>query len=784
VTGPDASHPVRPGRSLTVVADAPSTHPPATGGPIPADGGAPHAGPTASDAAAARAFATAEPLDAEALRAAPVRLPRPSRWERASGFSGKKALKAAAALGIDSVGGLLGHLPVESGRVGTIGGLREGERTTLLVQVQRIASRPVHRRGMRPLVEALVTDGSGVLRIAFFNQPWLAERYPPGTRLLISGTSKGPGRFSVAAHAPSSDPLPEPAPRLDDGTVPYGPEPGAEPDAENGEDETAYDGPAMARYPATDGLTSIEILARVRDLQDDLHEAVDPLPARLRARQRLPARVDALHAAHLGDHEAGRRRLAFDELLLGQLDYLRRRRLHGKGRPATALDGPTGLTDRWVAEALPFRLTGDQEQAVATNARALAGTEPLQRLLMGEVGSGKTVVALHAMLRAVECGHQAALMAPTETLAEQHFRTLQKLLGDVLVPVELLTGSTPASRRRTLLARLASGELPLLVGTHALIEDPVVFRSLAVAVVDEQHRFGVRQRSALDRKAPAGHAPHLLHMTATPIPRTMALLAYGDLDVVALRQLPAGRKPISTYVCASDRERARAYERIREEVGKGRQAFVVCPLVDDSEALDARSAVAEHERLSTGELKELRVELLHGQMRPAEKQAVMERFAAGAADVLVATTVIEVGIDVPNATVMLIENAERFGISQLHQLRGRVGRGGNASTCLLFGPKSTARLRALASHTDGFALSEVDLQLRGEGELLGTRQSGVARFATARLPDDADLLLRARDVAEELHRDDPDLEDPVHAPLRDALLDRLRAQDDLEAIPA
>jgi ATP-dependent DNA helicase RecG len=782
-----------------VVADAPQKHPPAgdppadvhpaaAGVPAAADAAAPgtDAAPPVADTSraggpAARAFATAEPLDAAALRAASVRTPRPSRWERASGFSGKKALKAAAALGIDTVGGLLQHLPVESGRVGTIGALREDERTTLLVQVQRIASRPVRRRGMRPLVEALVTDGSGVLRIAFFNQPWLAERYPPGTRLLISGTSKGPGRFSVAAHAPSSDPLPEPAPRLEDGVVPDAPE--ADEEGE-GEEETAYDGPAMARYPATDGLTSIEILARVRDLQDDLHEAVDPLPARLRARQRLPARVDALHAAHLGDHEAGRRRLAFDELLLGQLDYLRRRRLHGKGRPATALDGPSGLTDRWVAEALPFALTGDQEKAVATNARALAGTEPLQRLLMGEVGSGKTVVALHAMLRAVECGHQAALMAPTETLAEQHFRTLQKLLGDVLVPVELLTGSTPASRRRTLLARLASGELPLLVGTHALIEDPVVFRSLAVAVVDEQHRFGVRQRSALDRKAPAGHAPHLLHMTATPIPRTMALLAYGDLDVVALRQLPAGRKPISTYVCASDRERARAYERIREEVGKGRQAFVVCPLVDDSEALDARSAVAEHERLSTGELKELRVELLHGQMRPAEKQAVMERFAAGAADVLVATTVIEVGIDVPNATVMLIENAERFGISQLHQLRGRVGRGGNASTCLLFGPKSTARLRALASHTDGFALSEVDLQLRGEGELLGTRQSGVARFATARLPDDADLLLRARDVAEELHREDPDLEDPVHAPLRDALLERLRAQDDLEAIPA
>ncbi|WP_084270153.1 ATP-dependent DNA helicase RecG [Patulibacter minatonensis] len=736
-----------------------------------------------SERPAGSAFPTGDPLDVAALLHAPVRRPRPSRWDAASGFGGKKALKAAAAIGIDTVGGLLTHLPVESGRVGTIAGVREDERVTLLVQVQRIASRPVRRRGMRPLVEALVTDGTGVLRVAFFNQPWLVERYPPGTKLLLSGTSKGPGRFSVAAHAPSSDPLPEPTP-LSAGVLPDDPDGGTTVDTGEGAPADEGDGAVMARYPATDGITSIEILARVRELQDELHEAVDPLPGRLRARHRLPGRVDALHAAHLGDHEAGRRRLAFDELLLGQLEYLRRRRRHGRSRPAVPLDGPTGLTDRWVAEALPFALTDDQVKAVDTNAAGLAGDTPLQRLLMGEVGSGKTVVALHAMLRAVETGHQAALMAPTETLADQHFRTLQKLLGDVLVPVELLTGSTPQARRKVLLARLASGELPLLVGTHALIEDPVVFRSLAVAVVDEQHRFGVQQRSRLDRKAPDGRAPHVLHMTATPIPRTMALLAYGDLDVVALRQLPAGRKPISTHVCASDRERARAYERIREEVGKGRQAFVVCPLVDTSEAVDARSAVAEHERLSTGELKELRVELLHGQMRPAEKQAVMERFAAGTADVLVATTVIEVGIDVPNATVMLIENAERFGISQLHQLRGRVGRGGNASACLLFGPKSTARLRALASHTDGFALSEVDLQLRGEGELLGTRQSGIARYRTARLPDDADLLLRARDVAEELHRVDPELEDPIHVGLKDAVEARAAEADAEEAIPA
>lgn len=727
------------------------------------------------------AFGSTEPFGVDRLIAAPLRRARPSRWERSSGFGGKKALASAAHLGIDSVGGLLRHLPVESDAINTISGLRPEERSTVLVEVRQIRSRPVRRRGMRPLVEALVTDGSGHLQVAFFNQPWLVERYVPGTRLLLSGTLKGPNRFSVAAHAPSSDPLVTAPPTLDEGTV-------DDPDSEAPTGGPGPNGPEMARYPASEGLTSIEILARVRELKDDLYEAVDPLPARIRAQHGLPDRVAALHAGHFGDHEAGRRRMAFDELLLGQLEYLRRRHQHAEERPAVRLDAPATLTDRWVDEGLPFPLTGDQRKAINANLEALATDRPLQRLLMGEVGSGKTVVALHAMLRAVECGHQAVLMAPTETLAEQHFRTIQKLLPDVLVPAGLLNGSTPVSRRRPLLARLASGELPLLVGTHAVIEDPVVFRSLAVAIVDEQHRFGVRQRSALDRKAggDADHAVHMLHMTATPIPRTMALLHYGDLDVTTLRELPSGRQPVATHVCVSDRERARAYARIREEVAAGRQAFVVCPLVDDSEALDARSAVAEHERLSTGELRELRVELLHGQMKPAEKQAVMERFAAGDADVLVATTVIEVGIDVPNATVMLIENAERFGISQLHQLRGRVGRGREAATCLLFGPKGTARLKALASHGDGFALSEVDLSLRGEGELLGTRQSGVARYRTARLPDDADLLAQARTVAEQLHAVDPELADPCHVPLRDALDDHLAASgtDVAEAIPA
>src|SRR5947209_9793888 len=343
---------------------------------------------------------------------------------------------------------------------------------------------------------------------------------------------------------------------------------------------------------------------------------------------------------------------------------------------------------------------------------------------MGEVGSGETAVALYAMLRAVEHGYQAAMMAPTETLAEQHFATLQTLMPGEAVPAGLLTGSTPARRRADLLGKLGSGELSLIVGTHALIEDAVTFARLGLAVVDEQHRFGVRQRAALDAKGPSGLTPHVLHMTATPIPRTLALAGYGDLDFTLLRELPRGRQPIETFVCSTDRERARAYDRIREELEAGRQAFVVCPLVSESEVLQARAATAEFERLREGELRDFRVVLLHGQMGSAAKQAAMASFAAGEADVLVATSVIEVGIDVPNATVMLVEDAERYGISQLHQLRGRIGRGAHASLCLLFGPKDSQRLRALADHTDGFRLAEIDLELRGQGELVGVRQSG------------------------------------------------------------
>jgi ATP-dependent DNA helicase RecG len=682
-----------------------------------------------------------------ALLGAPVRTPRPSRLARPLELS-PKAAEGAQALGLRSVGELLEHVPRARREARTVAALTPGETATVLVEVRSIAARPVRRRGMRPLVEATVADVTGPMQATFFNQPWLAKRYEPGTRLVLHGKYEGRGRFRVANHATT--------------------------------EEAGASTEEVSHYAASEGLSSTQILALVSAERPALREVVEPLPGRLLARLRLAARGAALEAMHFGsgpeEVERGRQRLAFEELLLVQLALLARRAREDSGASALALAGAPSLTERWLEHELPFTLTADQLAAIATLRAELAGERPTQRLLMGEVGSGKTVVALFAMLRAVEHGHQAALMAPTETLAEQHFATIQRLLGGQSVTLGLLTGSTPAARRAEILSRLASGECSLIVGTHALIEDPVRFRALAVAVVDEQHRFGVRQRMALHGKAPEGRAPHVLHMTATPIPRTLALCEYGDLDQTRLHERPLGRRATATHLVSGERERVRAYERIAEEVRAGRQAFVVCPLVEAGEleegigaAAQARAATEEFERLRAGELRDFRLVLLHGQLGHREKQAAMAAFAAGDADVLVATTVIEVGIDVPNATVMLIENAERFGISQLHQLRGRVGRGEHDSLCLLCGPRGSPRLIALERHDDGFELAEIDLRLRKEGELVGTKQSGVGQFALAQLPADEALLMAARECAAALIAADPQLSWPEHALLADRL---------------
>ena len=706
---------------------------------------------------------------------APVHWPRPSRLQVPLDVpqAGKLA-EGLQVLGLTSAGALLEHLPRDSREARTVAALKAGEQATVAVQVRKIGARAVQRRGMKPLVEATVFDGTGSMRATFFNQPWLAQRYEPGTRLVLHGKTTERGTFNVAHHALGGD--------LNAHLTNAHPNPDAP-----GE---------IAHYPATEGVSSTQILALVQGVRHILGDVPETLGAATRMSEGLPDRGSALAAMHFPrdaeDREKGRERLAFEELLSTQLVFLRRRKRRGESTKAHRLDEPPGLSERWLKEGLPFTLTGDQQRAVETIRKELASTRPMQRLLMGEVGSGKTVVALYAMLRAVEHGLQAALMAPTETLAEQHFATLQRLLGAEPVAAALLSGSTPARRRTDLLGKLASGELGLIVGTHALIEPDVRFRALAVAVVDEQHRFGVRQRAALDEKgsqAVGGEgsigdrpAPHVLHMTATPIPRTLALARYGDLDVSMLRELPRGRQAIQTRIVTGEQARARAYEELRKRCGEGRQAFVVCPLVEESYPADrdssgvgaggeveVRAARAEYERLAKGELEGFTLELLHGGMRPAEKQEAMANFASGKADVLVATTVIEVGIDVANATVMLVENAERFGLSQLHQLRGRIGRGEHRSICLLVGPPGARRLRAMMDHSDGFRLAEIDLELRSEGELVGTRQSGLRQFEIACLPQDAALLERARARAEVIVATDPGLEAPEHALLGEAL---------------
>ena len=696
-----------------------------------------------------RTFAGTDELTSEAARAAPLRsLPRPSLLAEPVQLTGAAA-KALEALGIERYADLVEHLPREHRErdARPIAELRPGEEAAVVAVVRSVSVRPMRNRRQKR-VEARVADESGPMLAVWFNQPWVARQLGEGVQVLLYGQRRDRNQFWVKEHELLDGELSAPA----IGQVPM--------------------------YPASEGISPARLRKLVWDAYGRMRHTVEPLPSRLRVAERLPDRHAALAGVHFPDDEreadGGRRRLAFEELLLLQLALAGRRRARREELRAAELEPRGELVEPWRA-SLPFELTGDQRRASERIDSDLRAPRPMQRLLMGEVGSGKTVVALQSMLRAVENGCQAALMAPTETLAEQHQLTLDRLLGG-LVPVELLTGSTTAARRRELLGRLASGELGMVVGTHALLEEAVEFRSLALVVVDEQHRFGVRQRTMLDRKAPEGLAPHALHMTATPIPRTLALTAYGDLDATVLRELPAGRQPVETHVVDGEPARRRAYERIREEIAEGRQCFVVCPLVAESEALQAKAATVEFERLRAGEFAAQRVELIHGQMPTAEKQRAMKAFAEGQADVLVATSVVEVGIDVPNATVMLIEAAERYGLSQLHQLRGRVGRGEHRSLCILFGDPRLPRLEAIAREADGFRLAEVDLGLRGAGEVLGTRQHGLPEFRVARLPEDAELLERARDRADELLERDPRLNGPEHLLLRDAVAARFGAE--------
>ena len=613
-------------------------------------------------------------------------------------------------LGLHTVGDLLSHRPfryeepVPERRIADLG---RDEEVAIAGEVLSVSTR---RRGRLQMLTARVTDGSATVSATWFNQPWLERQLQPGTPVRLRGRQ---GRYGFDVRS-----------------------------FDIGDGEATADFAPV--YPASEEITA----KKLRELVGAALPAslADPLPAELKEREQLPQRDDALWALHrprsLAEAEEGRRRLAFDELLLLQVGLARLRR-EREAEIAPALDPPGELVASY-RDVLPFRLTEHQEGAISEIDADLQRTMPMQRLLQGDVGSGKTVVALYALLRAVEAGRQGALMAPTETLAEQHFLTLEEPCRELGVCCSLLTSSSP-KRERDL-----APSADIVVGTHALIQEGVELRDLAVAVVDEQHRFGVEQRKALAE----GRSPHVLHMTATPIPRTLALTVYGDLAVSEIAKPPANRKPIKTAWVTEERS-GEAYSRLRKHLDAGRQAYVVCPLIEESETSQARAAEAEAERLRGAELRGYRVGLLHGRLRPAERRELMTRFKARELDVLVATTVIEVGVDVPNATIMIVQEADRFGLAQLHQLRGRVGRGGEQSYCLLISraredltDAAVARLEALVRTTDGFELAEVDLDIRGGGQLLGTRQSGLTDLHFAHLRKDRPLLERARAVAD------------------------------------
>jgi ATP-dependent DNA helicase RecG len=637
-------------------------------------------------------------------------------------------------LGLATVGDLLTHRPFryeEPVPERRIADLDRDEEVAIAGEVLSVSKR---RRGRLQMLTARVSDGTATVSATWFNQPWLEPRLQPGTHVRLRGRQ---GRYGFDVRS------------FDIGAG----------------EATADFAPV---YPATEEITSKKLRELVLVALPSSFE--DPLPAELKHGEGLPQRGDAFWALHrprsLGEAEDGRRRLAFDELLLLQLGIARRRR-EREVEVAAALQTPGELVARY-RDVLPFTLTQDQERAIDEIDADLQRTMPMQRLLQGDVGSGKTVVALYALLRAVESQRQGALMAPTETLAEQHYLTLEDTCRELGVSYALLTSSSPKRERAQALAA------DIVIGTHALIQEGVDWRDLAVAVVDEQHRFGVEQRRALAE----GRAPHVLHMTATPIPRTLALTVYGDLAVSEIAKPPANRRPVKT-AWVSEARSAAAYSRLRKHLDEGRQAYVVCPLIEESETTQARAAEAEADRLQKGELRGYRVGLLHGRLRPAERRELMAQFKRRELDVLVATTVIEVGVDVPNATIMIVQEADRFGLAQLHQLRGRVGRGADQSYCLLISraredltDAAVARLEALVRTTDGFELAEVDLEIRGSGQLLGTRQSGLTDLRFAHLRKDRPLLERARAVADELV--------DVEGPLADEV-ERMFAGRDLSA---
>lgn len=658
-------------------------------------------------------------------------------------------------LGISNLEHLVRHYPrtwLDASRVAKVRELAPGALLTVIGEVRQAA--PLRTRGGRSDFVASVSDGTGTLGCYFFGQSWLARTLVPGTRLVVSGELQpGPERQMLN---PMFEVL-------------------------DGEDEQLlHAGRLVPVHGLTRGVTARGMRQAVRRALDAVADHLpDPVPAAVAEARGLVPLGQALRDLHFPPDAAAlataRERLAFEELFLLQMVMeLRRRALREEGR-SLALAGPGALAAR-VRAALPFTLTEGQDSALRDIAADLALPRPMHRLVVGDVGSGKTVVALLAACAALEAGQQAALLAPTEILARQHGANLERLAAPSGVAVATLTGSTSAAARRELQARLDAGEPLLVVGTHALLEEKLRIPSLALAIVDEQHRFGVRQRAALAAK---GVMPHLLVLTATPIPRTLQLACFGDLDLSLLKGRPAGRGRLVTRVTGEERF-PQVVEFMSRELRAGRQAYVVVPAIEEGPRADLKAAQTEVERLRAQPLLQgFRIELLHGRMKGDEKQAVMEDFRAGRVHVLVATTVIEVGVDVANATLMVVENAERFGLTQLHQLRGRVGRGEHRSVCVLVagataGLKARERLGVMATTDDGFELAEADLRLRGFGELWGTRQAGLPDLRVADLSRDEPLLLLARDAARDLVAADAHLLQPDHAVLRALLRERFR----------
>ena len=697
----------------------------------------------------------------------------------------KTAKKLETAFGMTSADDLIRHYPrryVPLGELSDLSELKVGQYATILARVSDVKNHSYpsrQRRGkLDTRTELELTDGTGTITATFFRQPWLTKQLDVGTVALFAG-EVGEFRGRLQFTHPMFEPLED--------------------------DEQITDGNSrLARglipiYPATAAVNSFALEKCVATVLDGIDIADDPLPAAVRAERNLPdieTAFELIHRPRSTDQwQAAQDRFRFEEAFVLQSVFARRRLALAKD-PATARPRVTGGLRERFEERLPFELTAGQQDVLETISADLDQTHPMHRLLQGEVGSGKTIVALLAMLQVVDSGGQAALLAPTEVLAAQHYRSITSQLGDLAqsgflggadgaTRVRLLTGSMGAKARRESLLDLASGEAGIVVGTHALLQEHVQFVDLGLVVVDEQHRFGVEQRAALADRSEV--RPHTLVMTATPIPRTVAMTVFGDLETSTLRELPAGRQEIQTTVVPTGRSAwvDRVWERVREEVARGRQAYVVVSRIGDATEPGegeptTRSLVELHDELAAGPLSSLRVAMLHGRMAADDKDAVMTAFAAGDLDVLVATTVIEVGVDVPNASVMVVMDADRFGISQLHQLRGRVGRGSEPGLCLLLtavpeDAPARERLDAVASSTDGFELSRLDVEQRHEGDVLGTRQSGVrSSLRLLSVVRDEDVIADAREAATAVVAFDPEL---TETPGLAAAVERLEATE-------